>query len=594
MADPDGNDVTGLLLGAAVGCTETGVDLVLVPDTQSNQPGEIAVLTLRVETNGKTMNGFQSTMTYDSGLLQVVDDTGAPATEIEGNTDILDAIFTNEVVNGTINYDAAAFLKSNPSAPFDAATIKFKVIQCGIGVLPTVEFAAGTGVAGPAGEDITGLLLGTSLGCEIAPPTPAPSPTTPPTPTTTPLPEADAGVAQTVDEGDTVTLDGSASSGTSISYSWTQISGPTTVDLVDADTVSPSFVAPDEGIYTFQLVVTGPGGTRTDTVSVEVLNVAPDLSLKADPRVLPKEGGTSKITAAATDVAADIPDLRYSFDCGDDGTFEKGPKLGNTANCVFTAADVGGNTVRVKVKDADGGETLGGVRVFVGAADPDDWDATLSLTGTLADDSLLTGNPIRTFGVRPGCSEDFEINSTTGVGECDTPGSIIPSGEELQAFWSYPDNSPSDFFDTKKLLGSLIGPPSPVQQARMWPLRVEVNKPGEATTAEITIEWDIAGISEEFITVLLIDRTSLPVFEITNMGQSLSGSYTFTIDVPASPTTVTRDFTVVASRAQVQALPLSTGPQVIALSVKPVLGARVEDIFKFTGPDRLSIKPTWI
>ena len=57
-------------------------------------------------------------------------------------------------------------------------------------------------------------------------------------------PVADAGSAQTVDEGTTVTLDGSNSSdadGDTLTYAWT---GPQGVTLSDASLASPTFTAP--------------------------------------------------------------------------------------------------------------------------------------------------------------------------------------------------------------------------------------------------------------------------------------------------------------------------------------------------------------
>src|ERR671923_65737 len=94
-------------------------------------------------------------------------------------------------------------------------------------------------------------------------------------------PIADAGTDQTVNEGDSVSLDGSASSdadGTIASYSWTQTAG-TAVTLSDASSATPSFTAPNVGsngdALAFELTVTdNDGATSTaDSVSVTVNNV---------------------------------------------------------------------------------------------------------------------------------------------------------------------------------------------------------------------------------------------------------------------------------------------------------------------------------
>jgi hypothetical protein len=90
-------------------------------------------------------------------------------------------------------------------------------------------------------------------------------------------PVADAGPDQTIDEGVTVTLDGSNSydpDGAVVAYSWTQTAG-TSVTLSDATAVQPNFTAPDVGQYgeslTFQLTVTDNSGLQsTDTCIVNV------------------------------------------------------------------------------------------------------------------------------------------------------------------------------------------------------------------------------------------------------------------------------------------------------------------------------------
>lgn len=87
-------------------------------------------------------------------------------------------------------------------------------------------------------------------------------------------PIADAGPAQDVTVGDTVTLDGSASSdadGNPLTYAWSLTARPTdsTATLTNPTSVSPTFVADVAGIYVASLVVNdGNQNSTADTVSV--------------------------------------------------------------------------------------------------------------------------------------------------------------------------------------------------------------------------------------------------------------------------------------------------------------------------------------
>ena|GEM_PF-1447845 len=85
-------------------------------------------------------------------------------------------------------------------------------------------------------------------------------------------PVANAGPAQTVSVGGTVTLDGSASSvqsGRTASYSWVQSSGPAT-SLSGASTARPSFVPATPGVYVFTLTVGDGSLSATGTVTITV------------------------------------------------------------------------------------------------------------------------------------------------------------------------------------------------------------------------------------------------------------------------------------------------------------------------------------
>ena len=90
------------------------------------------------------------------------------------------------------------------------------------------------------------------------------------------------------------------------------------------------------------------------------------------------------------------------------------------------------------------------------------------------------------------------------------------------------------------------------------------------------------------------------------MGNSPTGDYTVSVALDAGK--ATKDLTIVVNRTHVQAMRLSTGPQIISLTVIPTFGSTAEDIFgpplpleffpllglppsaaRFTGPERISI-----
>ncbi len=94
-------------------------------------------------------------------------------------------------------------------------------------------------------------------------------------------PRADAGVDQTVRVGETVRLNGAASSdpdGDTLTYTWVLQTRPagSAAALTGAATINPSFVADRAGSYTLALVV-GDGTTSSaaDTVTISTSNSAP-------------------------------------------------------------------------------------------------------------------------------------------------------------------------------------------------------------------------------------------------------------------------------------------------------------------------------
>jgi hypothetical protein len=223
-------------------------------------------------------------------------------------------------------------------------------------------------------------------------------------------PTANAGSDQTVNEGDSVSLDGSGSTdpdGDTLTYAWTQTAGAS-VTLSGSDSATPSFTAPDVSAdgetLTFELTVDdGNGHTATDTVNINIQNVVvnqpPVASLSANPSAI-EEGSTSTLDASASTDDAGI--VQYTFEQvgGTAGTITvdstdlskatfKAPSLSadETATIKLTVKDAqdatDSTTVVIAVKNAAAHATTLTLNVITSTL----WGNDVTVTGKLADNA---------------------------------------------------------------------------------------------------------------------------------------------------------------------------------------------------------------
>ena len=83
-------------------------------------------------------------------------------------------------------------------------------------------------------------------------------------------PEANAGANQTLADGSTITLDGTATTGTApIAYAWTQVSGPS-VTITNDDQATATVTGAPVGNYVFKLTATNDYGSSESTTDVEI------------------------------------------------------------------------------------------------------------------------------------------------------------------------------------------------------------------------------------------------------------------------------------------------------------------------------------
>ena len=212
-------------------------------------------------------------------------------------------------------------------------------------------------------------------------------------------PVADAGVDQTVDPGDSVTLDGSGSSdpdGTVTSYLWAQTTGPM-VSLSADDQVSASFVAPNVNVTTtlvFRLTVTDDDGATAShdvTVTVDAANRPPIADAGVDQTVDPGDSVTLD-GSGSSDPDGTVTSYLWAQTAGPMVTLSADDQV----SASFVAPNVNVTTTlvfRLTVTDDDGATASHDVNVTVDAANrPPVADAGVDQTVDPGDSVTLDGS----------------------------------------------------------------------------------------------------------------------------------------------------------------------------------------------------------
>ena len=275
--------------------------------------------------------------------------------------------------------------------------------------------------------------------------------------------------------------------GDPITFSWT---GP--VSLSGAGTATPSFVAPDDGTFTFTLVVNdGTVNGIPDTVDVTVSNVAPTIfGVSASETELTENGGTSTIRVVANDPGPNDP-LQYFFDCDDNGTFEVGPQLDRSNKCTYTGANRGTTTaVNVKVDDQDGGIATGCAFVKVPPVQRQ-WVLELEI---IPDNTNVTGLSHLLLGVRNGCGDRVGF----------TAPALLPFVPGLRTYRAYmcPGQTNCNGVDSDDWLSRSIVPQA---EAQYWAVEVTYTPPsGESDALKITFGWDKSAVPQD-LELLVVD-----------------------------------------------------------------------------------------
>ncbi len=224
-------------------------------------------------------------------------------------------------------------------------------------------------------------------------------------------PTAFAGDNQTVSEGGTVNLDGSASSdsdGTIQTFAWAQTAG-TTVTLAGADTATPSFTAPEVDAagetLAFELTVTDNDGlTSVDVVNIVVAYIAIDPVAVAGDDQNVREGTPVNLDgSASSDSDGTIQTFAWAQTAGTTVSLTGA----DTASPGFTAPEVhtAGETLtfELTVTDNDGLTSTDTVNVMVN-------DVTVPIADAGPDQEVRESSPVTLDGSNSS-DEDGTIDS---------------------------------------------------------------------------------------------------------------------------------------------------------------------------------------
>ena len=202
------------------------------------------------------------------------------------------------------------------------------------------------------------------------------------------LPVANAGVAQTVNENDLVTLLGTDSDvGGFAPYArlWHLVSTTNTQTVADVTGNTLIFTPNDNGVYVFSYSVTDvAGNTGTNTVQVTVNNIAPTATFNNSGPINEGSGGTVFFSSSYDPSPVDAASLHYAYDFNNDDVFEIGSGAYAGSGTSATAAIpssylVNGPSdfvVHGRILDKDGGFTDYTVPVHVNDVPP-----TIALSG---------------------------------------------------------------------------------------------------------------------------------------------------------------------------------------------------------------------
>ena len=293
-------------------------------------------------------------------------------------------------------------------------------------------------------------------------------------------PIADAGPGQTVRPGDTVTLNGTASSdpdGHTITYSWNQTSGPA-ITLSGADTDSPSFESPavaGHTVLTFELTVSDGRLTSGDTV---------DITIKPDNPPAITLSGSVNMTIQ---VGSTYTEPGYTATDDMDGDITKDVTVTGTVD----TATLGTYTLQYDVTDSSGNAAMPQTRTVTVIAVSPTTPANLTATSTTSTVTLTWDDP------GDDTIECYKILSKASATQSSLSVLVADTGSAATSY-TVSDLEPATKYAFRVIALSDHGESEiskfvSIQTKRPPPPAIPTNLAATSTTDSVALTWDDPG-----------------------------------------------------------------------------------------------------
>jgi hypothetical protein len=320
-------------------------------------------------------------------------------------------------------------------------------------------------------------------------------------PSGTPAPVANAGGPYSVNEGGSVILNGSDSTGSGLTYAW-DLDGDGVFGETGAGAsrgnetgATPTFLAgglDGPSTYTVSLRVTDSGGqVSTTTATINILNVPPTLTIASSGSV--NEGSTYTITLSSSDPGQDaISSWTINWGDGSIQTIN-----GNPSSVSHVYADNGAYTISATATDEDGTWSANTHQVNVANVPP-----TLTVTGgggTISEGSSLTLNLSATD---PGADTISSWTINWGDGHIQTingnPSSVshVYADDDIYNITTSATDEDgtymgqSTWVTVNNVAPTLtLGGSGPVNEGSTYTLTLSAVDPGADTISSWTINW---------------------------------------------------------------------------------------------------------